>query len=870
MDDTLSSDAIDTAADRIGGPHAPGDTVGRYVIAQLLGRGATSVVYAAYDPELGRTIALKIIGSRHEIRRSRLLKEARALASINHPNVVTVHDVGSTDESMFIAMELVPGRTLRRWHESQPARVERVDVLAKIARGLGAAHRAGLVHRDVKPDNVMISEQGRVVVLDFGLVQIGESEIGQGLPTGHLMAVETQTQGRVGTPAYMAPEQYAGGTTSAKSDQFSFCVLAWELLYEERPFPGVPAASTTARDVARHRRVDRRLHAALSRGLEAEPADRWPTLEPLIEVLERRPWSGATYLAGLSVIALGGAAAWAYARPDPHCSDPAASVAEVWNPAERATLLQAADGDEIVLAPVDRYAEQLELTWGTACEVTEGGKRPAFESLDRCLLLREHALATTLDAIGEASGMNARRIIDALDQLPDPARCLSDPAFRAPAPDAALAGVVDELARELGRVRSLYNVGRKKEAVEQLDALVPRIEAHGYLPQLAHARLERANYASQLSEPDRVQRLEDAYRLSVRAEDDESAALAATGLTREYGSVASRGDAARAWATVARAHIANTDLGAEDELRIDEILAGLLAREGKSEESLEAHRVALARAESELSADSVLRWTLNSNVATTLSRVHRSREAKLYYAAARDGLERRYGPNSVIVAHHLANEGYNLAQLEAFDEAEALLKRAIDIVEGHLGPDHPLSVVARSNLARVRLFRGDVDGAAEAGEGTIEMAVARFGEEHVVTSVVILRVGMVHERAGRLEQAEAAFVRADASFVAAAAEDDPRRWRSLAELGNLALRRGQPGEARALLADAAQRVSGDSSADRFDAAMIELRLGRAEIGSEHDVDGGRARARKAAAVLNEAGRHWDFIRPELAEFLPSP
>ncbi len=218
----------------------PGSVVGPYTVLDLLGQGGMGIVYRARDSRLERTVALKVIGKREAIvdadgtshsadDATRLLREARAVASLSHPNVVAIYDVGETEELLYFAMEHVEGENLRARMSHPPSLSERIRWLADVATGLFAAHEAGLVHRDVKPENVMVRSDGLVKVLDFGIARktrIVEAD-------GEIVTGEDHV---AGTPQYMAPEQLRGERLDARSDQFSWAVVAYELLSGRRPF----------------------------------------------------------------------------------------------------------------------------------------------------------------------------------------------------------------------------------------------------------------------------------------------------------------------------------------------------------------------------------------------------------------------------------------------------------------------------------------------------------------------------------------------------------------------------------------------------------------------------------------------------------
>jgi len=297
-DSTLqASEAGPTSqGDRVGG-----STLGRYVLLRCLGAGGMGVVYAAYDPKLDRKVAIKLLRpnawSDPEIARVRLLREAQALARISHPNVVAVFDTGTLGEEVFIAMELVEGTTLSAWlRERSRSRREILRRFVAAGRGLAAAHGSGVVHRDFKPDNVLISVDDRVRVLDFGLAYpvVASSAAGGDAGSVRVDMPLTRAGARLGTPSYMAPEQWKGETTSARTDQFAFAVALYEALYGERPFAG-RLASEVAEEVTagrvraapRGRRVPARLRRILLRALATSPGARHPHMEALVAALDR-------------------------------------------------------------------------------------------------------------------------------------------------------------------------------------------------------------------------------------------------------------------------------------------------------------------------------------------------------------------------------------------------------------------------------------------------------------------------------------------------------------------------------------------------------------------------------------------------------
>jgi tetratricopeptide (TPR) repeat protein/predicted Ser/Thr protein kinase len=303
-------------------PLARGALVGRYVVLEPLGAGGMGLVYASYDGELDRKVALKILrpGSTADDLRARVQREAQALARLNHPNVITIYEVGTFQEQLFLSMELVEGATLRDWlHEKKRKLQEVLDVFLQAGNGLAAAHRAGVVHRDFKPDNVMVGKDGRVRVTDFGVARLdGRYSEEVTLPGGTSPAHESLTASGtvIGSPAYMAPEQMAGKPADARADIFSFCVTLYEALYGERPFAGhtldqvrIAVASGSVRPAPSGAHVPSRVRRELLRGLANDREKRFASMDELLRALRKESvrWRRALLisLGAVAALALG-------------------------------------------------------------------------------------------------------------------------------------------------------------------------------------------------------------------------------------------------------------------------------------------------------------------------------------------------------------------------------------------------------------------------------------------------------------------------------------------------------------------------------------------------------------------------------------
>jgi serine/threonine protein kinase len=344
-----------------------GATVGRYEIRRVVGSGGMGVVYEAHDPTLNRRVALKVIKSRITDERGdqHLLREAEAQAQLQHPNVVAVYDVGTFDDQIFVAMELVDGVTLSTWMTQPRSIAEILDAFAQAGRGLVAAHAADLVHRDFKPDNVLVDSDGRVRVGDFGLARWTPSAVETPSPA-RSDTLMTATGALVGTPAYMAPEQLTGGTVDARTDQFSFCVALYEAIYGRRPFAGTSVAALTSevlespRVAPPRRGVPGHLRRSIVRGLSVAQGDRFSTLAELLTHLSARPRTlRRIALAALPVIAIVCAAVLLHGQ-ERHSDDEDMTPANAEAAAAYAEGLAAMRAHDPVRAS-DRFARAIEL-----------------------------------------------------------------------------------------------------------------------------------------------------------------------------------------------------------------------------------------------------------------------------------------------------------------------------------------------------------------------------------------------------------------------------------------------------------------------------------------------------------------------------
>jgi eukaryotic-like serine/threonine-protein kinase len=520
----------------------PGQTLGRYEIEELIGRGGMGEVYAAYDPNLDRPVAVKVLlaGVHGDAQSLRLVREAQALARLQHPNVVAVYDAGEDRGHVFLAMQFVQGETLAQ-HLRGPARPWKqvLRLFLDAGRGLAAAHAAGIIHRDFKPSNVLVDANGHVAVTDFGLARQASEPDSQpggdpatrsrsgrararplasdGTPASDASrSISGRTRARasagfvgtagtndltrvgemMGTPAYMPSEQMAGAEITAATDQFAFSVSVWEALFRAHPYAppdcdGSPLAYATALEagvvrIPERHAVPRAVVAALIRGLERDPAKRWPSMAALLAVLERavrpRRWP---LVAAAGVVLAGGGVALALglrSSDPPACAAVAKDrAASVWSPAKAdaitARFVAASPSDGAALAAtartgIDTYVTSWTAAATDACTANRGTEAAARERSDRelaCLDRYRDALGRAVAGLGTlATADSVASAWASVASLPPVAGCKQDDRLQ---PPPAIAGRVDDAMARVRYAQTLRAAGLTRDATTLFEAL---------------------------------------------------------------------------------------------------------------------------------------------------------------------------------------------------------------------------------------------------------------------------------------------------------------------------------------------------------------------------------------------------------------
>jgi len=789
-----------------------GSTFGRYVVVRKLGQGGMGVVYLAYDPQLDRGVALKVLrpGASSADRgaaQDRLLREAQAMARLSHPNVLPVYDVGTVDSHVFMAMEYVEGHTLGQWleHDERSWR-EVVDVFIGAGKGLASAHAAGLVHRDFKPENVMLGEHVRPRVMDFGLARTSDDEgvatyrerlhsgplPSDSLPSGSISSSEvlTRTGFVLGTPAYMAPEQHFGAAPEPASDQFSFCVALHEALYGARPFDGETSAQLCQAAMRREVKpapssttVPGWLRRAILRGLSPDIADRWPSMDALLVQLDRhrRPASRTIGMASLGVLGLvaTSAAWWPSQSADP-CAGSEDALAETWNDDTKASIHEAFAKTDLAFAPeaAERTIVRLE-TWGEAwaeqhrdaCEATHVRHEQSDAGLDlrmHCLQDRRRALDSLTEVLGTAEQGTVEHAVAVVERLPSPAYCADLEALQAevPPPDDAIERERVEQARAtLARIDSLILAARFTEARADLDEARRSAEGIEHPPLWVELDATEARVLeAEGSLPASVEALESTLWRAEAQGMDRLVVSLASNLVRLDGAERNNHARGETWSALAMAKLDRLDAVDPQRAFLEQCRGDLADTQGDYDRAAEHYRAALLLHERH-DPDGTAHAKALGNFGKVHYRAGRLAEAASTFEHAAEVLTEALGPEhpdvakligNAATAHHVQGE-YARAQ-EGFERSLALLEQAY-------GPEHLSVAAALTNLGNVHHRQGHYAEAVEFGRRAIAIKDAQLGPGNPKSALNLNNVAMSLGELHEYEQALATYREASVAFA---------------------------------------------------------------------------------------------------------
>lgn len=705
------------------------DRIGRYVVLDRLGRGGFGDVLRAYDPSLDRRVAIKRLRvDLQEAFRAQLESEARAMAQLNHPQVVTVYEVGTDRGALFIAMELVEGMTLRTWLEERRTESEIVAVFDQIGRGLAAAHHAGIVHGDVKPENVLLGDDGRARVTDFGLARSGQGDpVAGSVDVGEEASVVLG--GRiVGTPAYMAPEQLGGAAATPESDQYAFCVALVEALTGARPFSASCLEELVAEAPERRWTAPaawpRARAKAVARGLSNAPRDRFDSMTDLLEMLQvdpsarrRRAAVGLGLVAG--VLGLGVAIA---AQPEP-CRAGATLATETWNDSRRALLEQRFTEEASALAPgamteLSRTLDDWRGRWSEhhreqCLAQRDGGDPEVARATQSCLRRQRREVDALLEAFARGGPATVARVPEALASLPLPQACDGTELALSSDDAAALEGFEERMAR----ARAALAIGDYHAAAELARALRRQAHDADHDPSRASAALAHGEALFRLGRYDEAERTTlEALWAARRAGDEPIAALA--------------------W--LQRAAI-----------------AGTAGRDGLTEEACR-HAAAVATRLGRPRVEARIHNALGV-LYTNLGR-HDDAEQEL-----EEALRLRtevHGPDHPEVARTLTNLG-NLARSRGdLVASRRHHERARSIDRARLGEDHPNEARHLHNLARLTLLEGDAKRAERLYLDALTRKEKVLGADHPEAGITHNSLGLLYAHTENRDRARRHYRRA--------------------------------------------------------------------------------------------------------------
>ena len=705
--------------------------VGRFTVLNLLGQGGMGVVYACYDEQLDRKVAVKLLLTRRmkdsDLGKARLLREAQAMARLSHPNIVTVLEVGAMEEQVYLAMEFVRGVSLDVWAAEAPRPWQEVlAAFLQAGRGLVAAHAAGIVHRDFKPQNVLITAERAVKVLDFGLARTGDGPVDPALlasaPEGAstsqsvLMQELTRTGALLGTPAYMSPEQHCGERATEASDQFSYCVSLYQILYGVLPFAARSMEELRYSVLGGHvlppsprPAVPDRVFKALRRGLAVDPAARFPSMTALLDELARDP--SARYARTLVTAAVAGclgvaglAGAYALAIDGPRlCPDARAELATVWGP-ERATAVETAIRATRLPHAAESWARvegQLErrvAAWAAmrdeACQTHAQGRQSdlLFDLRTACLDQRRAGLAELVDGLAAVQPSTLDAAVAAVAKLPPLEPCADSQALTAavaPPEDPTTRARVQGQRESLARAEAQEAAGRYRSGLDTAAQVHAEATRLGYEPLLAEALLRRG---------------------SLQLEAGENAAASESLGQAQVVALAVDHKAAAAQAISKRLFVRAERLGQVEEARAELPLAEALNRHVASDFDLYAEYL--------------------NNVGIVQLRGDQLAAARRSFERSLALREQHDAGASMKSMETLSNLGL-LAQLEdRVEERVALLRRLVAASGAVLGSHHPMhlryTVALAGGLLRIgrpreaeALLRGAEDGLRAAQSGAV-------------------------------------------------------------------------------------------------------------------------------------------------------
>lgn len=710
------------------GPRIPaGHAIGRYVVEHELGRGGMGVVYAARDPELDRAVAIKLVrpGARRDVGAATdaLLDEARVLAQLNDPNVVQIFDVGRHEADVYLAMELVAGETLAAWLSSSPRSLPEVlAAFTAAGRGLSAAHRQGIVHRDFKPANVLVGTDGRVRVVDFGLATADAS--------GTSTSGSSGGRNVRGTLGYMPPEQQRGDVTDARSDQYSFCVALHVGVTGGPPVIGESGGVTAVPTAT----LSPQLAAVIARGLSADPEARWPTMESLLAALEpprrRKRWlvpAVAASVIGVAIVATRGSNTSV-------CRDPEAMLAEVWTRTTAdelrthfgaSSLEYADDTADRVTRRIDTWAADWTTRFREACDTDA----PDPARVD-CLVERHDELRAAVAVLRGGDDSTLERAIGVVNNLGVPSAC-TEPTQDTLVPPVGAASEVERIRGSYRDARAQAKAGRITDARTTLDAVQHDAEALGWDPLRAEVMVLVAELHAEEGHADvAAGELEQAFLFAQSCGHDKWARHAATLLVHLFGNTLHEDTEAQRWAREALALTERTASTPTERAQLLHSIGAMHEHASRFPEARAAFAEGLALREGTLEPDHPNLAASHNSMGIVDMRSGSLDDALEHATLAVDIGRSAYGDHHPQLALYLANKGSVLLTRREHRAGREAMEEATAIREATLGVDHPMLAYSVHTLGIAFDMEGDSMRALVYFDRALQMRKRRLDPEH--------------------------------------------------------------------------------------------------------------------------------------------
>ena len=856
-----------------------------YVLLRRLGSGAMGSVYEAYDETLARTVALKFLAPASQADREReVLEEARAMARLEHPNVVRVYDVELSGDQSYIVMELVRGQTICQWMKQDPPHADRLSAFIQAGRGLAAAHEAGIVHRDFKPDNVMIASDRRILVVDFGLARDEPDPRGRSEP-----------RGGSGTPAYMAPEVLTAATYGPKTDQFSFCVSLWEALHGTRPFAGRTR-------IELHESIHEQaivpglvagvppwIRPILERGLAYDPADRWPSMSALLDALNNDPTRRRRRLRRLCVV--GGLAlastgtvyferAWTTAAIEDACERDGSAILSDWSDDIASDLRESfiatgATNAESAWSHASTQLEDYARAWSAlrtrVCREHRLERARSDESREQavaCLDERRAGIAAAVELWRDADQHVVQRAATLAATLRPISSCGDDEQLsRIPQPDKTLLGPVRDARARVEKALILRHAGRFDEALAEANALLETSKQTHWRPLEAEARLSIAKAQDGLGEFDEARRsASQAYTVALSSGHDLVALHAARLLGTITTTRLSQPEQGERWLQVAAALVDRLDLSGTMHQGVLLNEHGVILRKrGDHQEALASYSKALPIYEQELGREHPAVASLYHNIAIAHSARGQYETALTMCSRALELKKAVLGEVHLSVAATLSTRGNILEHLNDFDVVIDSHRRALEITEALLGPDHYNLAVHLNNLGRVLKLLDEYDEAALAFERARRILEHKLGPEHPTVAGLLHNLGDLALNLRDFDDALMFFDQSLAIYESGPEPDHSNVAYPLEGLGRTYLALAEPAQAIPHLERALALRKRAQLSPKY-VAILEYRLARAYWALSRPNEA-RALALEALANYRRAGAGAEMEVSEVAVWL---